>query len=195
MKIEGFHLPESSFLSVEKDMEILVDRIYANERLKKYLIDTTPDPLAHPKLTDEENREIFKKHIKLVPKLYVDKEVLNYIVIQFDGFTETSNPEFRSNFLEFDIICHFDQWHLKDYKLRPYRIAAEIDSMVNDKHLTGLGKLQFLMGNQIILSDEFAGVCLKYHTVHGEEDNKFFPDPIEDAQFVKDFNEMIRSDR
>jgi len=74
---------------------------------------------------------MFGKEIKNIPKLYIDKSVLNYIIISFDNFIESGNPEFRDNIIEFDIICHFDQWQLKDYNLRPYRIAAEIDSMLN----------------------------------------------------------------
>jgi hypothetical protein len=31
--------------------------------------------------------------------------------------------------------------------LRPYMIAAEIDSMLDGKHLTGIGDLQFLGAN------------------------------------------------
>jgi hypothetical protein len=30
---------------------------------------------------------------------------------------------------------------MKDFQLRPFRIAAELDSMFNDKHLTGIGTL------------------------------------------------------
>jgi hypothetical protein len=74
---------------------------------------------------------MFGKEIRNIPKLYIDKSVLNYIIISFDNFVESGNPEFRDNIIEFDIICHFDQWPLKDYNLRPYRIAAEIDSMLN----------------------------------------------------------------
>ena len=45
----------------------------------------------------------------MIPKLYVDKSVLNYIVISFDNFIPNdTNPEFRNNRLEFDIVCHFD---------------------------------------------------------------------------------------
>jgi hypothetical protein len=51
-----------------------------------------------------------------VPKLIVDGTVLNYIIINFDNFTANStNPEYRDNVIEFDIVCHFDQWHLKDF--------------------------------------------------------------------------------
>jgi hypothetical protein len=31
--------------------------------------------------------------------------------------------------------------------LRPYKIAAEIDSMFNDRYLTGIGKLEFVGAN------------------------------------------------
>jgi hypothetical protein len=52
---------------------------------------------------------LFKKNIKIVPKLYIDGSVLNYIIISFDNFTpNATNPEFRDNIISFDIICHFD---------------------------------------------------------------------------------------
>jgi hypothetical protein len=51
---------------------------------------------------------LFGKNIKQVPKLSVDGSVLNYIIVSFDNFTPSSNPEFRDNVIEFDIICHFD---------------------------------------------------------------------------------------
>ena len=87
---------------------------------------------------------MFKNNIKIVPKLYIDGSVLNYILINFDNFTPSENPEFRDNTIEFDIICHFDQWKLKDFQLRPYRIAAELDSMLDKKHLTGIGQINFI---------------------------------------------------
>jgi hypothetical protein len=36
---------------------------------------------------------------------------------------------------------------LKDFELRPYKIAAEIDTMFNNKHLSGIGLLQFMGAN------------------------------------------------
>lgn len=191
MKIEGYKMPKSSFLAVEKDMGIITSEMMKNNRLKKLLYYTTKDALNRPNLTQAESGELFGKNIKNIPKLYVDKSVLNYIIVNFDNFTENrNNPEFRDNIIEFDIICHFDQWQLEDFKLRPYRIAAEIDSMFNDTHLTGIGTLQFLGANQIILTDEFAGICLMYQAIHGEEDKKFMPNPNEEEAFIKDFKEQ-----
>lgn len=191
MKIESYKFPQSSFLSLDKDMSIIVDLFLKNERLKKLLYYTTNDCLERPPLTDEETYSMFGKQIKIVPKLYVDGSVLNYIIISFDNFVESGNPEFRDNIVEFDIICHFDQWNLKDFQLRPYKIAAEIDSMLNGKSLTGIGELHFLGGNQMILTDEFAGLCLMYQAVHGGEDTKKAQNPKEQADIVENFDRIF----
>ena len=195
MKKEVYTYPKSSFLSMEKDMNLIVNMVMQNDRLKKMLYYTSRDCIKKPKLTQDETLDMFGKQIKIVPKLYVDGSVLNYIIISFDNFTQNNtNPEFRDNIIEFDIICHFDQWHLKDFELRPYKIAAEIDSMFNGKHLTGIGELQFLGANQMILTDEYAGLCLMYQAVHGEEDKKYMPNPNDEQDFIDNFDAMFNSD-
>ena len=149
-------VPKSSFLSMEKDLSLITNMMVRNPRLNKLLYYTTNDALNRPAVSEENILDMFGKNIKIVPKLTVDNSVLNYVIISFDNFTpNATNPEFRDNIVEFDIICHFDQWQLKDFQLRPYKIAAEIDSMFNKKHLTGIGTLQFLGANQMILTDEY----------------------------------------
>lgn len=191
MKIENYQFPKSSFLASEKDLNLIVNMIMKNNRLNKMLYYPTSDCMFKPELTEDQILSMFGKNIKLVPKLSIDGEVLNYVIISFDNFTtNATNPEFRDNIIEFDIICHFDSWQMKDFELRPYKIAGEIDSMFNDKHLTGIGKLEFLGANQMILTDEFAGLCLMYRAVHGEEDKKNMPNPANEAQFIEDFNNL-----
>ena len=194
MKIQNYSYPKSSFLSAEKDMGIIVNCIMKNERLKKMLHYTTRDCLDQPKLTEDETLELFGKNIKIVPKLYVDGSVLNYIIISFDNFTASGNPEFRDNLIEFDIICHFDQWQMKDFELRPYKIAAELDSMFNNQRLTGLGNLEFVGATQTILTDEYAGLCLLYQAVHGEEDKKNAYNPKENEDLIANFDAMFNDD-
>lgn len=192
MKKQTYTYPKSSFLSTEKDMNLIVDMIFKNDRLKKMLYYTTKDCMNKPNLTEDETISLFGNQIKIVPKLYVDNSVLNYIIISFDNFSQNAtNPEFRDNIIEFDIICHFDQWQMKDFELRPYKIAAEIDSMFNDEHLTGIGTLKFLGANQMILTDEYAGLCLMYSAIHGEEDKKKMPNPKDEEEFVENFDKMF----
>lgn len=192
MKIDNVKNPESAFLAQEKDMRIIVDRMAANQRLRKLLYYTTPDALKKPEVSDQNFAKMFGKNIRNLPKLYIDKNVLNYIVISFDNFAPNGdNPEFRDNTIEFDIICHYDQWQLADsFQLRPYRIAAELDSMLDKKHLTGIGQINFIGAQQIILTDEFAGLCLLYDTIHGGEDKKYMPNPADEQMFIEDYFKM-----
>ena len=192
MKKETYSYPKSSFLSLEKDMELLVQLILKNERLKKLLYYPTKDCLSKPNLTEDQTLSLFNQQIKIVPKLRVDSSVLTYLVISFDNFVPNgTNPEFRDNIIKFDIVCHFDQWQLKDFALRPFKIAAEIDSMLNQKRLTGIGKLEFLTANKIVLTDKFIGICLMYSATHGEEDKKNMLNPYENEDFIANFNAMF----
>ena len=192
MKKIIYNYPKSSFLSAEKDMGIIVNTMLKNERLKKMLHYTTKDCLNKSNLTEDESLELFGKNIKIIPKLAIDGSVLNYIIISFDNFTPNgTNPEFRDNIIEFDIICHFDQWHMKDFELRPYKIAAELDTMFDGKHLTGIGDLQFMGANQMILNDEFAGLCVMYSAIHGEEDKKGMPNPLDEEAFIENYDAMF----
>ena len=193
MKKMTYTYPKSSFLSMEKDMGLIVNMIMKNDRLKKMLFYTSRDCLDKPNVTEDDTFEMFGKQIKIVPKLYVDGSVLNYIIISFDNFTPSGNPEFRDNIIEFDIICHYDQWHMKDFALRPYKIAAELDTMFNEQHLTGIGTLQFLGANQMILTDEYAGLCLMYQAVHGEEDKKGMLNPLEEEAYTANFDALFNN--
>ena len=194
MKVNTYNYPQSSFLAVEKDMDLLVNLFMKNERLKKLVFYDVPNAIDMPRVPDEEAVKLFGKQIKIVPKLKVDKPEFCYIIISFDNFTENrTNPAFRDNTISFDIVCHFDQWNLGNFKLRPYAIAAEIDSMVNDKRLTGIGKVQFLGCKQIILSDEFAGLTLMYEAIHGYEgeDSKKPLNPNEESDLIATFNKIF----
>lgn len=193
MMIKGYQQPKSSFLSVEKDLSIVIDNMLKNERLKRLLYYTSPDALERDNIGEDNSLALIGKNIKIVPKLYVDGSVLNYIIVSFDSFTETSNPEFRDNIVEFDIICHFDQWQMRDFALRPYKIAAEIDTIFDNKKLTGLGRLEFLGASQMVLTDEYAGLCLIYRAVHGEEDKKNMPNPNSEERFLEDFKDFVKA--
>ena len=192
MKIESYRQPKSSFLSMEKDMGIISELILKNKRLAKLLYYTTPDALKKPTLTEEQLYSLFGKNIKMVPCLRIDPEVLNYIVVNFDSFIPNgSNPEFRNNLIIIDIVCHYDQWHLQDFALRPHKIAAELDSMLDKQKLTGIGELQFMGANIKNYNDTFGGIVLTYEAIHGGEDKKFMPNPADDEQFIQEFNEIF----
>lgn len=192
MIIKNYTIPHSSFMSVDKDLELITTWMMKNKNLCKILYYTDRDALNRPALTQSQCAELMGKNIKIVPKLYIDGSVLAYVIISMDNFTPSVNPQFRDNIISFDIVCHFDQWHLQDFQLRPYRIAAEIDSMFDNQHLTGIGELHFMGANQIILNDEYAGLTLMYQAIHGGEDKKNTPNPDDNQKLVDDFNELYK---
>ena len=194
MKKIIYSYPKSSFLSMEKDLELIIDMIVKNDNLKKMLYYTSRDCLSRSPLNEDETLSLFEENIKIVPKLYLDGTLKNYMIINFNNFVPNkTNTEFRNNIIEFDIVCHFDQWQMKDFQLRPYKIAAEIDTMFNNKHLTGIGTLEFYGAKLVPLSDQYAGLCLQYAAIHGGEDQKKMPNPNDEEQFVENYNQLYNN--
>ena len=195
MKKATYQFPKSSFISIEKDMGTIVDMMLKNNRLKKLLYYNVENCLFQENLTEDQSLELIEDgYIRMVPKLYVDKDVLNYIIISFDNFTPNmTNPEFRDNIISFDIICHFNQWQMPNFQLRPYKIAAEIDTLFNNRHLSGIGELQFLGANQILINDEFGGISLMYSAVHGEDDKINSPNELDQEDMDFNFDEIFNN--
>lgn len=175
---------KSSFYSCEKDAETIIKKLFVSSNpysddLKRLLIINTKDCL------DDSNENYYKivkntsvkelmesNYITLVPKLKLKEheEVKNYIIMTFDNFSPTSNPEYRDCVVSFDIICHTDYWDLGNYALRPLKIAGIIDGILDGTRLSGIGKFEFLGLNQLILSEELSGYTLMYQATHGNDD-------------------------
>ena len=190
MKIATIDFPHSSFLSVEKDLDIIISKICKNQRLLKLLYYNVPNALAQPALSDDQLEEVIKNNIKLVPKTYVEDEYRNYLIIKFDNFLTGLNPEFRNNTIEFDILCNYENWQLDGYALRPIKIMAEIDSMFNGARLTGAGLTEFGGATDIIATDQMAGYCIFFNVIHGGEDEKRALNPSDDEDIINNFNQM-----
>lgn len=196
MRVENYKVPKSSFLAVEKDLSMIVDRIMKNERLKKLIYYSVPDALSQPNVPQDKAIEMLGKQIKIIPKVYIDKPEFCYLLISCSSFVENlTNPEFRDNTIVFTILCHFDQWNLGNFKLRPFAIASELDSMFNNERLTGIGKVQFFKANEINENDEFGGFELIYTTIHAYngEDSKYPLDPREENDLKQNFDGVFNT--
>lgn len=114
-----------------------------------------------------------EKYIRTVPKLAFGEheKVKSYILLEFDNFIPTENPEYRDCTISFSIICHLDYWELEDYKLRPFQIAGYIDGLLNETKLSGIGTLQFLGASELAYNEYLGGVLLRYIATHGNGDD------------------------
>lgn len=167
------YFPKSSFLAVDKDLALIIQKMMEDQRLMKLLYYTEKDCLKANDLTQEQKYSMIHKQIRIVPQLEVSTECPNYVLISMDNFQPNKkNPVYRDCIIEFDILCHPDHWNLGNFQLRPYKIAGEIDSLFNKKKLTGIGETQFLTGRNLLLNDQLMGLCLTYEAIHGEEDQR-----------------------
>ena len=177
---------QSSFLSCEKDVEIILNRLFVESGkysnwLKRLLIINTPDCLD-PKITKYDDivnkysvKDLIQKdYIRQTPRLEFNEhnDVQSYILLSFDNFTTNSaNNRFRDCMVNFDILCHTKQWEMEDFRVRPLMIAGYIDGILNLKKLSGVGQFVFLGCNELILDSNLAGYTLSYEAVHFTEDD------------------------
>ena len=195
MKINSYQFPKSSFLSIEKDFSIIVNKLSSNERLLKLLFYNSSNALKQPDLTQEQKIQVLTTNIKLVPQIKINNELKTYVVVAFDDFApNATNPEFRNNLLIFDIICHHELWNLSDFQMRPYKIMGEIDSLFNGQRLTGIGKTDFVTCQQLKTGTDYIGFTMVYQVTHGEEDKKETVNPQDWADFVSYFDQEYNND-
>jgi hypothetical protein len=177
--------PKSPFLSCEKDLQLILEKLFFSnkkygEELIRYLVINTSDCLDR---TNEDYNKIIKDmsltklkkegYIKIVPKLSLPEheEIKSYIIVSFDNFTPNiKNPQYRDCTIHFDVICHADYWDLGNFELRPIKICGYIDSLLNNAKLTGIGELNFLGCNELILNENLSGYSLVYEATHGNDD-------------------------
>ena len=177
---------KSSFLSCEKDTETIISKLFVDSKpysdeLKRLLVINTKDCLddkTNPIYIDKIKKTSVKDlreqgYIRLEPKITLkeNEEVKSYIVISFDNFTPNKkNDYYRDCVIMIDIICHTDYWDLGNYRLRPIKIAGFIDGILNKAKLSGIGTLQFIGCNELVLNETLSGYCLMYAAVHGADD-------------------------
>ena len=176
---------DSSFLSCEKDTELIIKKLFVDSRpysdeLKRLLLINTKDclddrtnPIYIEKIQNTSiGDSIEQGYIRLKPQIAMgeNQEVMSYLRISYDNFTPTTNLHYRDCIVMIDILCHIDAWDIGNFRQRPLKIAGYIDGILNDNKLTGIGTLEFLGCNEIVLSENLAGYCLAYRAVHGDDD-------------------------
>lgn len=177
---------QSSFLSCEKDTELILNRLFVEGKqysrwLKRLLIINTKDCLdqnitKYDEIVDKISIAdlIEKQYIRTTPRLEFNEheDVQSYILLSYDNFTTNpANDQFRDCMINFDIICHTKQWDLDNLRVRPLMIAGYIDGILNLGKLSGVGETVFLGCNELILDQNLAGYTLSYQVVHFTEDD------------------------
>lgn len=149
-------LNRADFGTVEKDFADLTSKIMSNDDLMKLMYFNTPDCLDEGKfeITPEIMEEIAKENLRIVPSVRVPENKGSYMIITFDSFSPNrDNPEFMNNLILVDVLCPVDVWMMDSYMMRPFRMMHEVQKMLHDKPLNGIGKVYFMGANLLNLGD------------------------------------------
>lgn len=177
---------QSSFLSCEKDSEIILRRLFVEnpqhaDVLKRLLVINTKDCLDNTtsevyknKLAEMTLQKLIEEqYVTLTPKIMYDEhtEVKSSVILNYEVFVPNqTNDWYRDATITFDILCFTDYWDLGNYRSRPLKIAGYIDGLLDKTHLTGIGWVTFESCRQLVVSPNIAGYTLTYRAVHGSDD-------------------------
>ena len=134
-----------------QNLQKIMSRLLANQRLLKLLYYTDKDPYSQPELTQEQiQKEIFEKLVKITPRVGPKETAHSIVVIKVNkGQTDNNNTEFRNININVESFVPLTQWIIKDDNLRPFAIMGEIQKSLNGKTISGLGKMS---GGDFILN-------------------------------------------
>ena len=141
----------------------VANKLMQNQRLCRLLKYQVRDPF-NKEYEDVDGISLLNKQIMIVPKIFDDStEKTSYIVAIFSNFnTNLINPDFKESSVRFDVACPYDEWVLDEKSLRPYLLMQEIDDMFNGAQMAGIGTLQFVRADSIVLTPQIGGYSMLY---------------------------------
>jgi hypothetical protein len=160
---------KTNFLETGKDTEIIVGKIANNQDLLKLLYYNDSDALEKDDITDADLiKKIFKDNIRRKPLVEVPEELNSFMIITFDSFTPSENPEFRDNLISFDVLCPMEAWdNLGDYLTRPLLILHHLSAMFHNQKLAGIGKAKFFSAD-ILNIGPYAGYQIVFSVTNAD---------------------------
>ena len=142
----------------------IANKLMQNQKLCRLLKYQVRDPFDEEKYKDVDGITLLNRQIMIMPKIFDDStEKTSYIVAMFSNFVVNAlNPDFKLSSIRFDIACPYDEWVLNDKSLRPYLMMQEIDDMFNGAKMAGIGTLQFVRAESIVLTPQIGGYSMIY---------------------------------
>ncbi len=125
------------------NLQKIIKRLEANQRLLKLLYYTDKDPFSQPDLTSEQiQEEVYEKLIRVVPRVGATETANSIIAMTIMGGDLISqNNQFTKISIRFEVLVPLTQWLIKDSNLRPFAILSELQNSLNGKIIDGIGKI------------------------------------------------------
>ena len=153
---------QRKFNVVGKNLILLSNMLLNNQKLCKLLYYSNSSPLSQP---DFDTEILFNKNIRVIPKVPdFDEEKGSFVIVLLDQFVvDPANIDVKLVEIRVDIICPIDEWSINEESLRPFLIMSEIQSAFDGIKINGIGKLNFLKAERIVLSETHAGYSMTFN--------------------------------
>lgn len=145
-----------------ENLTIIMDALCGNEKLRKYLMNTTPDPLNGPDVTYQ---EVFGSSIRVVPKITAKEDSNSVVVLYYSRFDPNEgNSETFDVILMVEIFVPMTQWLVRDERnnLRPFLIMGEVVKALNGLEVDGIGRMELYNGQLNFLTEEMSSYRLAF---------------------------------
>ena len=129
---------------IGENLQKIVRRLMANDKLVNLLYYSDKDPLSQPYLTEEQKKkEVYEKLIKIIPRVGPKETAQSILALRVvNGSKVGTNTEFRNIKISIEVFVPLTQWIIKDTNLRPFAILGEIEESLEGKTVNGLGKME-----------------------------------------------------
>lgn len=74
------------------------------------------------------------------------------------------NTGFKNSVVCVHVLCHIDKWKITG-AIRPYSIMAEVDKVLNEQRIAGLGRMQFERSRFMAINSFYSGFSMYYNIV------------------------------
>lgn len=154
---------ERSLKRLGLNLQLLLKRLGANQKLLRYLFYSDEDPLS-PEKIDVTFKDVWQKNILPVPIIGTKDDSTSVISLKvLNGVEHEGNSEFIDVFLNIEVFVPITQWILKSDNMRPFLIMGEILESLDGKKIEGLGNLTALNFSINFLTEEMSCYEMQFY--------------------------------
>jgi hypothetical protein len=158
-------------LDLNKNINDILTKIYANQNLCKLLYYDHDNPLSQTDIADTTVLYTDTLNQRIIPKPFTPditderKSTLNIVLNNFKG----ENKQFYTTVsVDFVIMSHINLWDISDgsglVSIRPWLIMEEINKTFNRERTVGMGKNLFEHGRIVRPNEYFAGYIYSFES-------------------------------
>jgi len=136
-----------------------------SQNLCKLLYYDGLNPLDEVDILNPHTLLMYKKIFPLPKVPNTDAVASSMLAVFYDDIRPgTQNPGFKNSSICIHVLCHIDQWKV-DGGIRPYLIMSEVDKVLNNQRVSGLGKMQLERAKFINVNNIYSGYSMYYNIV------------------------------